>query len=267
MPKTVVLIHGAWLAPESWDLFRKRYEAQGYACLTPAWPFQDRPIADQRRAPLPDLGQLTIGKIVDHHETLIRALPEPPILIGHSFGGLFVQMLLDRGLGAVGVAIDPAPPRGVLPTLTVLYGALPVFTAWSGWSRALTLTLPQLAWSFMHLASPEKQRAAYEQYVIPTPGRIYYQAAFGIGSAVNFSNDERAPVLLIAGEQDRTVAMSMVEATFRKHQRAPAVTEYKMFPGRMHWLIAGQGWEEIADYAIQWAARHARADAKHVPPK
>ncbi|HTT38736.1 MAG TPA: alpha/beta hydrolase [Burkholderiales bacterium] len=266
MTKTVMLVHGAWLGPECWELFRGHYESQGYTCMTPAWPFEDATVSELRRQQHPELAKLTIGKIVDHHEQLIRALPQPPLLIGHSFGGLFVQMLLDRGLGAAGVAIDPAPPRGVFPTPLVLYGALPIFLAWRGWSRVLSMTLPQFAWSFMHLSSPEEQRAAYERYVIPTPGRLYYQAAFGIGNGVNWKNPNRAPLLLIAGEKDRTVARSMVETNYRKQQRSPATTEYKLFPDRTHWLIADSRWKELADYAIRWAAEHARAEAAQPAP-
>jgi hypothetical protein len=91
------------------------------ALIAPAWPLDDRPIEELRRSPQPDLGKLTIKAIVDHYDRLIREMPEPPILIGRSFGGLFVQKLLDRGLGAVGVAIEPAAPKAVAPTLTVLW--------------------------------------------------------------------------------------------------------------------------------------------------
>jgi len=199
--------------------------------MAPAWPFEDGTVGELRRRQHPELAKLTIGKIVDHHERLIRALPEPPLLIGHSFGGLVVQMLLDRGLGAAGVAIDPAPSRGVFPTPLVLYGALPVFLAWRGWSRVLTNTLPQFAWSLMHLSSPGEQRAAYERYVIPTPGRLRYRAAFGVGNGVNWRNPNRAPLLLMAGERDRTVARSMVETNYRKPKRSPRAHGVQAVPG------------------------------------
>jgi pimeloyl-ACP methyl ester carboxylesterase len=259
--RTVMLIHGAWLTPACWDRFRGRYEAKGVTCLTPAWPLLDRPIAELQRSPHPDLGMLTVGRIVDHYASLIRALTDPPILIGHSFGGLFVQMLLDRGLGAAGVAIDPAPCAGVFPTPTVLYGAFPVFAAVKGWTRALTMTLPQFAWSFMHLSTPDEQRDAYERYVVPTPGRLYYQAALFRGTRVNFRNDRRAPLLLVAGEKDRTVARSMVESAYRKHRQSESVTAFRAYPGRTHFLIATPGWEEVADEALEWAAGHAPTGA------
>lgn len=88
--------------------------------LTAAWPTLDRPIAEMRRGPNPAFGRLSIGAITDHYDALIRALPEAPILVGHSFGGLIVQLLLDRGLGAAGLAIDPCSPAGGLPTPVAL---------------------------------------------------------------------------------------------------------------------------------------------------
>ena len=259
MSKTIMLIHGAWLTPASWDLFRARYEAQGYTVLAPPWPFEDRPIEDLRRSPHPNLGKLTIRKIVDHYEDLIRELHEPPILIGHSIGGIVVQMLLDRGLGAVGVAIDPAPVRGVFSTPGALRAALPVFLAWKGWSRTVTMSPQHFASSFANDLPVADQRSAYERHVVPTPGRLYYQLATGVGTGVNFKNANRAPLLLIAGENDRTIEPSMVRANYKKYRGSPAVTELKSFPNRSHWLVAGPGWEEVADYALQWAVAHDRA--------
>jgi len=109
MSKTVMLIHGAWLTPAGWENFRGRYEAQSYKVLAPPWPYEDVPIEELRRSPNRELKKLTVGKIVDHYDKLVRARPEPPILIGHSYGGLVTQKLLDRGLGAAGVALDPVP--------------------------------------------------------------------------------------------------------------------------------------------------------------
>ena len=254
----VVLIHGAWLTSASWDLFRQRYEARGFHCLAPEWPLQSRPIEELRTSPHPALGRLSISNIVGHYERAIRGLPAPPILIGHSFGGLFVQLLLDRGLGAAGVAINPAPARGVFPGFTAIRTALPVFLKWLAWRRPATMTLDHFARRFMQASSRDEQRAAYEGQIVPAPGRIYFDLALGIGNRVDFSNAKRAPLLLIAGEQDRTVQLSSVRSAYRKYRRSRAPTEMRTFAGRTHWLIATAGWEEVADYAIAWAGEHAR---------
>jgi pimeloyl-ACP methyl ester carboxylesterase len=258
MSKTVMFIHGAWLTPASFDLFRALYEAQGYTCISPAWPYDDRPVAELRRSSPPELAKLSIAEIVDHYEKLIRSLPEKPILVGHSFGGLFVQLLLDRGLGAAGVAIDPAPPRGVLAHPRAVWTSRSVFFTWNAWNRVLTMSQAGFNEGFANLLTPAEQTAAYERHVIPTPGRIFFQAALGLGTGVNYRNADRAPLLLTAGEKDNTVPLPMVHANFKKYHRSSAVTALKTFPNHSHWLIQEPGWQDVAEYAIQWARSNDR---------
>jgi pimeloyl-ACP methyl ester carboxylesterase len=256
--KTIVLIHGAWVTPVSWNHFRSHYEAKGYRCLAPAWPFLDRPVDELRRSPHPAFAETTIKSLVDHFDRLVRALPEPPILIGHSFGGLIVQMLADRGLGAAAIAIDPGPPRWVLPSLTAVRSALPVLLAWMGWRRVLTMSFKSFASTFANALSPLEQRRAYDQHVVPAPGRIYFQAALGLGNAVNFSNPNLPPLLLVAGEEDRTSTPSMARAMHKKHSRSPVRVDLIHFPGRSHWLIAEPGWQDVAGRALEWAEAQVR---------
>ncbi len=253
MSKTILLVHGAWVTPACWDNFRAYFEARGYRCVVPAWPMMDRPAEQLRLSPHPQLATMTIKQLVDHFEQQALALPEPPILIGHSFGGLIVQMLLDRGVGASGVAIDAGPPRGVLPSGTAIRSALPVLLAWRGWRRVLTMSFESFSSTFANTLKPSEQRPAYHAHIVPAPGRIYFQAALGIGNAVNFANPKRAPLLLIAGEEDRTSTPSMVKAMHRKHSKSPARTDIAIFPGRSHWLIAESGWEAVAAKSIEWA--------------
>ena len=253
MPKTIMLIHGAWLTPAAWQPFKTRYESLGYICLAPPWPYHDRPVSELKRSPHSDFAKLSIKTIVAHYQRLITRLPEAPILIGHSFGGLFVQLLLDRGFGAVGIAIDPAPPRGVLPSIQAIVSALPVLLTWRGWSRAVTMSFSHFAATFAQTLPAEEQKVVYERYIVPAPGRLYFEGVLGIGNSLNFRNARRAPLLLMAGDKDRTIEISMVRATFEKHQQSPAVTAFKAMPGRDHWLLAAPGWEEIADEAIKWA--------------
>jgi len=258
MSKTILLVHGAWVTTNCWTNFRDLFEAKGHKVVVPAWPYLDQPVEELRRHPDPRLAKLTIKNLVDHFEEQVRALPAPPVLIGHSFGGLIVQMLLDRGLGAAGVAIDAGPPRGVLPSFTAIKSAMPVLLAWRGWKRILSMSFESFSKTFANTLPANEQRAAYDKYIIPAPGRIYFQAALGMGNAVHFKNPKRPPLLLIAAEQDRTSTPSMVRTMYRKHSAATSRTDIMEFPGRSHWLIAEPGWEEVADKALAWAEAQAR---------
>ena len=113
-PDTIVLIHGLWTTPRSWEAWTKRYESRGYRVLAPAWPDLDRDVDDLRRD-TSAIDHLGATEVVDHYAGIIRELGEVPIIMGHGVGGLITQILLDHGVGAAGVAIDPAPvPRAPL---------------------------------------------------------------------------------------------------------------------------------------------------------
>lgn len=258
MSKTIMLVHGAWVTTDCWASFRDFYAAKGYRVIVPPWPYLDKPVAELRRNPDPRLATITIKALVDHFEAQVRALPEQPILIGHSFGGLIVQMLLDRGLGAAGVAIDAGPPRGVLPSATAIAAALPVLLMWRGWTRIASMSFRSFSRTFANTLPSSEQRIAYDRHIVPAPGRIYFQAALGIGNAVDFQNPKRPPLLLIAASEDRTSTPSMAHAMVRKHSRAPSRTDLKEFQNRSHWLIAEPGWEQVADAALTWAAANAQ---------
>ncbi|RDS80863.1 alpha/beta hydrolase [Dyella monticola] len=259
MPKPILLIHGAWVTTASWSAFRTYFEQNGQTeVIVPPWPFMDKSVAELRRNPDPRAAKLTIKALVDHYDQIIRKLPEPPILIGHSFGGLIVQMLLDRGLGAAGVAVDAGPPRGVLPSLTAIRSALPVLSAWLGWTRILTMSFKSFATTFANTLPEPQMRPAYDQHIVPAPGRIYFQAALGIGNGVKFKNPARPPLLLIAATKDKTSTPSMVRAMYGKHKRAPSRTDILEFENRSHWLIAEKGSEEIAQAILQWVLVNAR---------
>jgi pimeloyl-ACP methyl ester carboxylesterase len=255
--RTVVFIHDAWVTPLSWEPFIGFFQERGYTCIAPGWPGKDRSVEAIRADPSPLVG-VGIGEIVEHYERIIRALPEPPILIGHSFGGLFVQILLDRGLGAAGVAIDPAPPQGIFAYEPSAYRSLAsVLFTWRGWRRVVRWSFEQFRYAFVHPLSPDEQHAAYETYVTPETGRVFFQAAFtnfapNSPAHVNFRNGTRAPLLMIAGGVDRIVPASIVRRNFRRYSPSTATTDFREFPGRSHWIIAQEGWQEVAGDIALW---------------
>ncbi|MCP3139415.1 alpha/beta hydrolase [Pyxidicoccus xibeiensis] len=257
--KTVMLIHGAWLTPLSWEAVRARYEARGFKVIAPAWPYLDRTVEELRANLDPRFAKLNLADIINHYDALIRALPEKPILIGHSFGGLIVQVLLDRGLGAAGVAVDPGPPFGVPAHPKAVWTSRSVFTAWNAWNRALTMSFDGFRAGFANTLPESEMRAAYDKYIVPTPGRIFFQAVLGKGSKITTPNPARAPLLLTAAEFDNTIPLPMVKANAKKQAKSPSKTEFKMFPNRSHTLLLERGWEEVADFILDWAIDATRA--------
>jgi hypothetical protein len=259
LTKSIVFIHGAWVTPACWDQFRAYFSERGYDCTAPAWPGKDRSVEAIRADPSPLVG-LGIGEIADHYAQIVRALPERPILVGHSFGGLVVQILLDRGLGTCGVAIDPAPPKGVFAFVPSSFRALAsVLLTWRGWRKVVRWSYGNFRYAFVHSLPEAEARAAYDTQVTPETGRVFFQGAVSMLSRnsptkVNFANATRAPLLIIAGADDHIVPASVVRRNYRKYAKSAAATDFHEFAGRTHWIIAQDGWQEVADYALEWIA-------------
>src|SRR3954465_5214376 len=113
MTTPIVLIHGLWLTPRSWEGWKARVEERGHEVLVPAWPRMESEVEALRRDPSVMNG-LGLAEVVDHYARIVRGLNNPPVIMGHSTGGLVTELLLDRGLGAAGVALSPVQVKGVL---------------------------------------------------------------------------------------------------------------------------------------------------------
>jgi pimeloyl-ACP methyl ester carboxylesterase len=266
-PDTIVLVHGFWVTPRSWEHWIAHYEAKGYRVLAPAYPGFEVEVEALNRDPSP-IERVTVPQIISHLESVIGELASPPILIGHSAGGAFVQVLLDHGFGAAGVAINSAPTEGVLVSpLSQLRSVFPVLKNPANRHRAVGFDHEQWHYAFTNTFSEAESRALYERYAIPASGAIFWdsvlanlipgpQAVF-----VNYHNDARAPLLFISGSEDHLMPPS-VQRSNADHYKSNTVTEVKVFEGFAHLLPAQKGWEEIADYALDWAVQHSVTRAR-----
>jgi pimeloyl-ACP methyl ester carboxylesterase len=258
--RIIVLVHGLWLTSLSWEHWVARYTARGHRALAPEWPRMDRDLDTLRSNPAVMDG-LGITEVVDHYERLVRGLDEPPILMGHSFGGVVVQLLLDRGAGAAGVAIDPAPVKGVfrLP-VSALRSAFPVLRNPANRRRTVGLTPEQWHYSFTNTLSRADSDVLYARYHLATTGRPLWQAATAnlnprAATRVDLHKDDRAPLLILAGGADHTAPPAMNRENARRYRKSKALTDYHEFPGRPHLTTGVPGWEAVADYALDWATR------------
>jgi alpha-beta hydrolase superfamily lysophospholipase len=261
----VVLIHGLWMTTRSWERWIERFQARGCIVVGPAWPGLEGDVEDIRRQPAPLRG-LGVGEVADHYERIIRGLERPPIIIGHSFGGLITQLLLDRGLGAAGVAVGTAPIKGVLvfPPST-LRAAWPALRNPFGVNGLVPLSHKQFYYRFTNTLPEAESKAVYDRFYIPGTARMLFQAALAnftprAATQVNHSRDHRAPLLLISGDKDHISPPAVSAATLNIYRNWKSPTEMKVFHGRSHWLVGQEGWEEIADYALDWARSVRRLD-------
>ncbi|TMG02706.1 MAG: alpha/beta hydrolase [Chloroflexi bacterium] len=266
-PDTIVLINGLWMTALSWEHWAERYQQKGFKVVARSWPGMEGDIEELRRNPAKEIGNLGVTEIADHYEAVVREQSSPPIIMGHSFGGLFTQILVDRGLGAAGVAIDSAPAKGVLGLpFSTLKVSLPFTINPFNLNKVGALSEGQFHYAFGNLLSEEESKKAYERYAVPGPDHVLFQASVAnfnprSATAVNFHNDDRPPLLMIAGGKDHIVPASTTKANFNLYKKSKALTDYKEFPERSHFTLGQAGWEEVADYALNWAVEHANQRA------
>ena len=261
---TIVLIHGLWLTPRSWEGWIDRYQKAGYNVIAPSWPGLEGEVEAIRKNPSALKG-LKLKTVVDHYERIIRKIDSPPIIIGHSFGGLITQMLIDRGLGSAGILIDSAQTAGVpvLPFSTIRAG-LPILGNPFSYGRATSLTPKQFNYAFTNELDAAESKKVYDRYAIPAANSILWDAAFALlnpngSSKVDYKRTDRAPLLFIAGSNDHIVPPAINKGNLRKYlKNSTAVTDYREFPNRTHHTVGQKGWEEVADFALQWANENAR---------
>lgn len=263
-PDTILLIHGLWMTPRSWEKWAKRYESRGYRVFTPAYPGFEVEVEALRADPSP-IERVTVPETIEFLEGMVKGLERPPILMGHSFGGALVQILLDHGFGAAGVAIDSVPTEGVLTLpLSQIKATFPILNNPANRHRAVGFTAEQFHYAFTNTLSDEESAEVYERHHIPAPGSWVWGgvlANFTPGHQatwVDYDNDDRSPLLFIAGGADHIMPAAVNKANVKKYEKSKAITAYQEFPGRSHFTVGQDGWEEVADYALRWATENAR---------
>jgi pimeloyl-ACP methyl ester carboxylesterase len=256
----IVFVHGLWLLPSSWDRWATLFEEAGYTALTPGWPDDPNTVAEANANP-EVFAHKTVGQVADHVDTVIRGLDKKPAIIGHSFGGLLVQILAGRGLASATVAIDPAPFRGVLPLpFSALKSAWPVLGHPANRNRAIPLTYEQFRYGFANAVSEDEAKELYETFAVPASGAPLFQAATAnlnpwTEAKVDTENAERGPLLIISGEKDNTVPWAIANASYKQQKDNPGVTEIVEMPNRGHALVVDSGWREVADTALAFVRR------------
>jgi non-heme chloroperoxidase len=259
---SALFVHGLWLHASSWDPWLEFFGAAGYTATAPGWPGDADTVEEARRDPARVAGK-GIDDVVDHYARIIRGLPAPPVVIGHSFGGLIAQRLLGQDLASAAVAIDAAPIKGVLnlPVSAVRVASVALRKP-ANRNLALSLTPEQFRYGFGN-ALPERESAdLYDRWTVPSPARPLFEAALAnftprSPAKVNTGNRTRGPLLLTAGGQDHTVPAAITTSTRKLYHKSPAITDFIDFPDRGHSLTIDHGWREVAQAALDWLSQRS----------
>ncbi len=251
----VVFVHGLWLLASSWSRWAERFEERGYAPVIADWPGDPQTVEEARTDAKP-FGAQTVASTMEHLVATVEALDEPPVIVGHSFGGLFAQMLAAKGLSRATVALSPAQFQGVLPLpLSAIRSALPVLGAPWTWGGAVQLTEAQYRYGWSNALDEQESAELYARHHVPTPTLPLLAAATAnfnpwASTRVDTRSGVRGPLLMVAGERDHTIPVAVVRAAFELQKRNEALTRLEVLEGRGHSLTIDNGWKEVADLTL-----------------
>ncbi|WP_210521635.1 alpha/beta hydrolase [Hymenobacter terricola] len=258
--QTIVFITGAFVSSSCWNEWKTLFEGYGFTCLVPAWPFRDAPVVTLRsRQPDARVASIRLAQLTEYYADIVAQLPEKPILIGHSMGGLLTQLLLQRDLATAGVAIHSVAPQGVITFKWSFYrsvwGPLGYFTPVN---ETFMMSFRQWQYAFTNGMPRAQQRAAYEQFAIPESKHVS-RDGLTAAAKIDFAKPH-APLLFLAGSTDHIIPASLNYSNYRRYQHAGSVTAYRELPGRNHFVLGQPGWREDALCILTWLAQLAGAD-------
>lgn len=258
--KTILFVTGAFVSHTSWNEWRDYFVSKGYKTVLPSWPHKDASTVELRKRNADgkdiQLAQLTLDELVNHYAHIAKSLPEKPIIIGHSLGGLITQILINRDLGAAGIAIHSVPTLGVFPYefsfLKAGWKSLGLFTSTK---KTYLMSFKDWQYAFVNTMPLEEQKKAYELYTIPESKTV---ARGGLTSAAKVDYDKpHAPLLLTSGDLDTIIPAHLNKRNYNRYNKTNgSVLEYKEFKGRNHYVLGQSMWKEDADYILDWISRN-----------
>ncbi|WP_194778355.1 alpha/beta hydrolase [Pararhodonellum marinum] len=249
--KTIVLIHGLFQNSHSWQNWKLFFEAKGYTVYAPSFPYhQGEPQVLQKEID-PELVNLDFPQVLDYMLAYVDSLPEKPIVIGHSIGGLLTQKLVEMEKASMGITLASANPRGI-SVLNWKY-IRSNFRMVNPLRSRNKVCQPPMRWfkyTFFNTLSDSAAISAHQTYFIPE-SRIIAKTSTQKGMEIDFEK-AHVPMLFIAGEKDNDLPPPLIRKNFEAYQHEGSNREYYTFPKRSHYIASEPGWEEVAIFVEEW---------------
>jgi pimeloyl-ACP methyl ester carboxylesterase len=253
MARLAVLIHGMWGTSDVWRNWRPVLESRGWQTHAPTLRHHELG-RDARPAAL---GTTSLHDYVADLEATIRALPEKPIVIGHSMGGLIALLLCARGLARAGVLLTPAPPSEIVairPSNLLAFARIQL--TWGWWRKPHRPTLGEALSHTFNTTDPAEGTAIHDGFVHES-GRALFEIALPwldrAGAAHVDPRTVTVPLLFVAAEMDKLTPPGVVRRAATQFRHVSRYVEYK---GQGHWVLGQPGWQKVAEDAANWLDSH-----------
>ncbi len=244
--ETILIIYGMWGGPWIHDNLRSFFEKKGYDVVIPWLRYHD---VDPGADPDPRLGSLSLLDYADDYQKVIEEMDSPPMILGHSMGGLIAQILAQRGLGKHIILLTPAAPAGIFQiTPWAFRSFLPTVLRRSPFTTPSTVSYANARRSLMQLLTEEQVKKNHIR-MVPESGRVALEMSFPQFDRRKATNIDESrisvPMTIISAGKDRITPASVVRRIYNKYQRTAT---YREFPDNAHWIPGEPGWERMAEY-------------------
>lgn len=250
--KTIMFITGAFISHACWKEWIVFFESKGYKTVAPPWLYKNELAVDLRQTHSESkIALIRLNNLLNYYIEIIDKLPEKPILIGHSYGGLLTQLLIQKELGSHGICINSIPPGNLMHFNFSFYKAI--------WNLSDDFTstnksylMPFKTWQnyFTGQMSFEEQKEAYEVLLIPE-SKLIIRDIYSKSSKIDFKKKHN-PLLFVSGSEDVFVPASLNNLNFKKYKNLHSITCYKEFQDFNHLSINQENWQIIADFIVNW---------------
>lgn len=253
--RTIVLVHGMWGHAGILEPLRAQLAARGYRVETPELPGHGQEeLADAR-----ELGRLSL---TDYAARINRCLDElasepPPILIGHSMGGLITQMVAaTRQTGPI-VLLNSAQPRGVnIITPSSARATLNILLTPGFWRKKHRPSYHRARYGILNRMSETDARRIHATLGFES-GRAYAELVFWFFDRHRVTQVDstriQVPILAITGSEDRIIPPGVVRQIAKFYPTATFVC----YSGHGHWTFEEPGSEKIVADIDRWLNQQA----------
>lgn len=254
----IIFIHGMFLNPKSWENWISYFTALGYECEAPAWPLHEGDPALLRENIPTGLGTLSLDDLHGYFSSILQLEYEPPVVIGHSLGGLLVQKLVEDGLVKAGIAICPAAPNRMLAAdWGFIRNSASITNLFAG-DEPFKMNPEGFHKNFANTLTEAQSNAAYEAYAMHESRQVL-RDILGDEGKIDVAKPH-APLLLIGAEKDEIIPAALVRRNAHAYTDDRSHHEYVEFSGRDHFICGAPGWEEVAEKIANWLTAHLSAD-------
>jgi pimeloyl-ACP methyl ester carboxylesterase len=243
--KTILFIHGLHENAHSWHKWKLLFEALGYECHSPSYPYHAGIPSDLRQHPDKRMGTLRLKHVIEHYTEYIEKLPGTirPILIGHSMGGLIAQKLIQNRSGSMGICITSAPPKGVMSfKWSFVKSNFGVVNPFKG-NRLYCGTKNWFHYAICNLLSRQESDEINEGAIVPESRNIPRSSSLN-DSKIDF-NKPHTPLLFIGAEKEHIIPVSLNFKNYTSYKDKQSITEFK---GRSHIICVQSGWHEVSEF-------------------